>query len=375
MLDFLSNLVSSGADSFIAILDLVIVFYLIYVTLLLIRGTRTVPMALGLFLIVILYLLSRRLGLTTTYMLLDQFMEVAVIFALIIFQDDIRRALVRMGRFAWFSKAQESQVVEEVVRTAASLASKRIGAIFVFERDASLNEFIERGTILDATVSKELLYTVFIPRMENPLHDGAAIIKNYRLSEAGALLPLSVSSRLDKSHGTRHRAALGITEETDAVSIVVSEERGTISLCFGGLMSKNLDVSSLRKALHGLFSKEKIRERRKAAQERKTKAPPQRLNTGSERISQPPGADDTGRQSLERQTEDTGRHTPTERSDNTGKQMPAERKDNTGRQAIVTTEKQPEPVIAEENPDGTQKKPVEQAGTTEISETTDTKEQ
>jgi diadenylate cyclase len=255
------------------IIDITIVFYFVYLTLLLIRGTRTVPMALGLLVIVIIYQLSRQFGLATTYMLLDQFMAVAVIFALIIFQDDIRRALVRMGRFAWFSKAQESQVVEEVVKTASSLASKHIGAIIVFERDASLAEFIESGTNLDAAVTKELLYTIFIPRMENPLHDGAVIIKNYRVSQAGALLPLSANPRLDKTLGTRHRAALGITEDTDAVSVVVSEERGTISLCFGGLITKNLDVGSLRKALHGLFSKERSREREKAAEERKSKAP------------------------------------------------------------------------------------------------------
>lgn len=256
------------------ILDLIIVFYLIYVLLLLVRGTRTVPMALGLLLVVILYLGSRYIGLATTYMLLDQFMEVAVIFALIIFQDDIRRALVRMGRFAWFSKAQESQVLEDVIRTAATMASKRIGAIFVFEREASLDEFIDGGTKLDAAVTRELLYTIFIPRMENPLHDGAVLIKNYRISKAGAVLPLSANPRIDKSLGTRHRAALGITEETDAVAVVVSEERGTISLCFGGLMSKHLDAGSLRKALQGLFSKEKIKERHQAAQERKSVSPP-----------------------------------------------------------------------------------------------------
>lgn len=275
MSDVLSNIwegAGSGMGMFSAILDLVIVFYLVYITLLLIRGTRTVPMALGLLLIVVLYLVSSYFGLATTYMLLDQFMEVAVIFALIIFQDDIRRALVRMGRFAWFSKAQESQIVEEVIKAAASMASKRIGAIIVFERDASLSEFTEEGTKLDSTVTKELLYTIFIPRMENPLHDGATIIKNYRVSEAGVLLPLSSNTHLDKTLGTRHRAALGVTEQTDAVSIVVSEERGTISLCFGGRMSKNLDAASLRKALHGLFSKEKIKERKKAAEERKTKA-------------------------------------------------------------------------------------------------------
>lgn len=280
MSDFFSNLWESGGGGFLigTALDLVIVFFLVYTTLLLIRGTRTVPMALGLLVIVIIYLVSNYFGLATTYMLLDQFMEVAVIFALIIFQDDIRRALIRMGRFAWFSKAQESQVVEEVVKTATTLASKQIGAIIVFERDASLSEFIESGTVLDAAVTKELLYTIFIPRMENPLHDGAVILQNYRISEAGALLPLSVNPRLDKTLGTRHRAALGITEETDAVSVVVSEERGTISLCFGGLMSKNLDVASLRKALYGLFSKEKIRERRKAAEERKSKAPAKRAS-------------------------------------------------------------------------------------------------
>ncbi len=272
MLDFFSNL-WSGGNFLVALIDLVIVFYFIYIILLLIRGTRTVPMALGIGLISVFYLISRQLGLATTYFLLDQFMEVAIIFLLIIFQDDIRRALVRMGRFAWFTKAQESQVVEEVIRTAQTLASKRLGAIIVFEREANLSEFIEHGTNLDAAVSKELLYTIFIPRMENPLHDGAVILKNYRVSEAGAILPMTTSTKIDKTMGTRHRAALGITEETDAVAVVVSEERGTISLCFGGLITKNLDVASLRKALHGLFSKEKIKERRKAAEERKTKAP------------------------------------------------------------------------------------------------------
>lgn len=287
MPEFLSNALENSGS--LALLDLIIVFYLVYVLLLLVRGTRTVPMALGLLLLVILYLVSRYLSLATTYMLLDQLMDVAVIFALIIFQDDIRRALARMGRFAWFSKAQESQVFDEVVRTVSTLASKRIGALIVFERDASLNEFIDGGTVLDATVSRELIYTIFIPRMENPLHDGATIIKNYRLSQAGAVLPLSSNPQFDKSLGTRHRAALGITEETDAVSIVVSEERGTISLCFGGLISKNLEVKALRKALSGLFSKEKIRERRKAARERLSNPPFKRATqTDIPRSSVPP---------------------------------------------------------------------------------------
>ncbi len=295
MHDMLTNIWDSGGW-FSTILDFIIVYYLIYVPLLLIRGTRTVSMAIGLLLVVVLYLVSQSLRLTTTYMILDKFMEIAVIFALIIFQDDIRRALARMGRFAWFLKAKESQVVEEVVRAASSLAGRQLGAIIVFERDASLNEFIEKGTELDATVTKELLYTIFIPKLENPLHDGAVIIKNLRIREAGALLPLSGNPKLGKAYGTRHRAALGITEETDAVSIVVSEERGTMSLCFDGRMSKNLDADSLRKALYGLFSEEKNRERRKAAEERKTRSttppPPIEVNSNEEVTDEDPEPSD-----------------------------------------------------------------------------------
>ena len=224
--------------------------------------------------LIILYLISQQMGLATTYMLLDQFMSVVVIFILIIFQDDIRRALVRVGKFAWFSKAQETAVVEEVIRAASALAAKRIGALIVFERDASLNEFIlQAGTKLEASVTKELLYAIFIPALENPLHDGAAIIKNYQIRQAGVFVPLSANPRIDKTLGTRHRAALGITEQTDAVSVVVSEERGAVSVCFEGHMSKDLDPAQLRKTLLGLFSQEKARARREAAKERETKAP------------------------------------------------------------------------------------------------------
>lgn len=288
------NLWSGGGGPFWVVLDLIIVFYLVYLTLLLIRGTRTVPMALGLLVIIIVYIGSRTFGLSTTYMLLDQFMEVAVIFALIIFQDDIRRALVRMGRFASFVKAQESQLLEEVTKAAQSLAAKRIGAIFVFEREASLEEFIDGGTFLDAAISRELLYTIFIPRLENPLHDGAVVMRNFRLSKAGCLLPLSTNQRVDKMFGTRHRAALGITEQTDAVAVVVSEERGTIALCFDGRISKNLDAAALRKALAGLFSKEKARERRKAAEERKNRGMQRatdRPRDGSRTSASPPPLD------------------------------------------------------------------------------------
>jgi len=268
------SLLEDSGNWFSAAVDLLIVYGLVYVTLLLVRGTRTVSMAIGLAVLVGLYLLSRATGLTTTFLLLDQLMSVVAIFVLIIFQDDIRRALVRVGKFAWFSKARETQIVEEVIRAAATLAGKRIGALIVFERHASLDDFkFESGTRLDANVTHELLHAIFVPSHENPLHDGAAIITNYQIREAGAFLPLSSNPRIDKALGTRHRAALGITEETDAVSVVVSEERGTISLCFEGRITRNLDQVALRKALLGLFSTAKSRKRREAAKEREIRRP------------------------------------------------------------------------------------------------------
>ncbi len=287
MPEFITNLMNDSGGWASVVIDFVIVFYLIYISLLLVRGTRTVPMALGLLLLIVLYLVSKAIGLVTTYMLLDQFMSVVVIFTLIIFQDDIRRALVRVGKLAWLSKAKETAVLEEVIRAASSMAAKNIGALIVFEREASLNEFIiEQGTNIEAAVTKELLYSIFIPKMENPLHDGAAIIKNYQIREAGAFLPLSSNPKIEKTLGTRHRAAIGITEETDAVAVVVSEERGTISLCYGGKLNKDLDVSMLRKALMGLFLAEKKplgRTGKKAGQKKHRASDRSKTGDGSER--------------------------------------------------------------------------------------------
>lgn len=274
MNELVGTLLGDTDNWFSALVDLAIVYGLVYVTLLLIRGTRTVSMAIGLAVLVGLYLISRATGLATTFLVLDQVMSVVAIFVLIIFQDDIRRALVRVGKFAWFSKARETLVVEEVIRAAATLAARRIGALIVFERHASIDDFkVEGGTRLDANVTRELLHAIFVPADENPLHDGAAIITNYQIREAGVFLPLSANPGLDKALGTRHRAALGITEETDAVSVVVSEERGTISLCFEGRITRNLDQAALRKALLGLFSSAKTRQRREAARERETRRP------------------------------------------------------------------------------------------------------
>jgi len=179
-----------------------------------------------------------------------------VLIVVILFQNDIRRGLARMGGSNLFRSqrtAKETAVIEEVIKACSSLAQKRIGAIVVFERSASLDEFIELGTELDSAVTKELLYTIFIPSFENPMHDGAVIIRDGRCWQAGAFLPLAGSAGRDRTLGARHRAAIGISEESDAVVVVVSEERGAVSLCFNGNIVRNLDASSLRDALYGLF--------------------------------------------------------------------------------------------------------------------------
>lgn len=238
--------------------DILVVAYLFYRVLLLIRGTRAMQMGIGLVAVFLVYTLSRRLGLITLFSILDTLLAYVVLIIVVLFQNDIRRALMRVGNQRFFRRGQsarESQVIEEVVKATQALAQKRIGALIVFEREAAIDEFVEHGTKLDAAVSKELLYSIFVPSYENPMHDGAVLIREGRVWEAGVFLPLTESQKLDRSLGTRHRAAIGISEETDAVVVVVSEERGSASLCFGGNIVRDLDTNMLRQALVGLFDK------------------------------------------------------------------------------------------------------------------------
>jgi uncharacterized protein (TIGR00159 family) len=241
------------------IADVVLVAFVLYYVLLLIKGTRAMQMGAGLALVFVVYQMAKRFGLVTLYAMLDTLLTSLVLIIVVVFQHDIRRALMRFGRRPLLTQARtalETQVIEEVVRAAMSLAQKRVGALIVFERDALLDEFIEPGTTLDAAVSKEILYSIFIPSFENPMHDGAVIIRDGRVQQAGAFLPLTASTKLDKSLGTRHRAAIGLSEDTDAAVVVVSEERGGISLCFNGNIVRNLDAASLRTALLGLLTKQ-----------------------------------------------------------------------------------------------------------------------
>jgi len=241
------------------LVDIGLVAVAFYYLLLFIRGTRAVQMGIGVALVFATYQMSRWFGLVTLYTMLDTLLTSLVLIIVVVFQQDIRRALMRFGRRPLFTPARaalETQVIEEVVKAATALAQKRVGALIVFEREAVLEEFVEHGTVLDAAVSKELLYSIFIPSYENPMHDGAVLIRDGRVHQAGAFLPLSASTKLDKTLGTRHRAAIGLSEDTDAAVVVVSEERGSVSLCFHGNIVRNLDTSSLRTALLGLLTKQ-----------------------------------------------------------------------------------------------------------------------
>ncbi|MBI5512644.1 MAG: TIGR00159 family protein [Deltaproteobacteria bacterium] len=238
------------------VVDVSIVAYAIYRLLLILRGTRALQVGQGLGFVVVVYLAAQRLGLVTVYSLLDRLLASFLLLVVVIFQGDIRRTLMRVGNrsFLWrWRKVEESGAVEEAIQAAGLLAQRKLGAIIVFEREAALDDFASHGVVLDAACTRELLYAVFISAQQNPLHDGAVVIRNARIWKAGALLPLTNNPALERSLGTRHRAAIGVSEETDAVVIIVSEERGEVSMCFNGNIVRGLDTQSLRQALYGLF--------------------------------------------------------------------------------------------------------------------------
>jgi uncharacterized protein (TIGR00159 family) len=236
-------------------LDVLVVAVGIYWLLLLIRGTRAIQILVGLGTLIALRVAADFLELLTLAWLLDNFLASAVLIIIVLFQADIRRALARVGRgfFPRLSERQESQIVEEVVRTCQTLSGRRSGALIVLERRTGLDDQIEAGVALDANVTKELLTSIFAST--SPLHDGAVVIQNGRVSFAGSILPLTLRTDLPEGVGTRHRAAVGITEETDAVVIVVSEETGAISVVMGGQMNRGLDAPRLRVALRDALAR------------------------------------------------------------------------------------------------------------------------
>ncbi len=244
-----------------AILDIAIVAFIIYQALILMRGTRAVQMALGLTLVIAFFYVSRWSQLATLSWLLTNILSYLFIAIIVIFQSEIRRALAHFGKtpfFSGFSSINRTEFYEEIVLASTTLAGRRTGALIVIERDIGLKNYIESGIALDSLVSYDLLVTVFDPSA--PLHDGAAIIRNNRIAAAACFLPLTVNPILSKELGTRHRAAIGVTEETDAVAIVVSEETGSISLASGGKIERYLDADGLRLKLREAFEKKTTEE-------------------------------------------------------------------------------------------------------------------
>lgn len=245
---------STNFDPFRDTIDIVLVALGIYWLMLLMRGTRAVQILVGLIVLVIANVAADLFNLLTMRVILEKLTEPAVIIIFILFQHDIRRALARVGRgfFRSFADQQESQMLEEVIRAAQGLAERRLGALIVLERETGLEDQIEAGTALDSNVSKELLISLFVPY--SPLHDGAVVIQRGRISHAGCILPLTLRTDLPEGVGTRHRAAVGITEETDAVVIVVSEETASISVVMGGELVSGLDAARLRVVLRDAMS-------------------------------------------------------------------------------------------------------------------------
>ncbi len=277
MLEGLLHLIAKRPWTQVAVdvLDLAIVTYVIYRVLLVLRGTRAMQMGTGLGVIFAVYVLARWAGLVTLYNLLSTLLSSIILIVVVVFQNDIRRGLMRVGTrpILGGARQQESKVVEEVVAAATELARHRMGALICFEQDANLDEFVaSAGTPIDASVQRDLLVSLFVPEGVNRLHDGAVVIRNLRVALAGVFFPMPNMHLSDKSFGSRHRAALGITEETDAVVVVVSEERGTISVCFNGNIIPNLDGVSLRQALLGLFGESA---RKKFVKNAKTPVPHQ----------------------------------------------------------------------------------------------------
>jgi diadenylate cyclase len=236
------------------LVDILVVSVLVYEVLKLIRGTRAVQMALGGGMLVALFYGSRWANLEATNWLIRNLAAYLVFAVIVLFQSDIRRALAHLGRapfFRYFAKPESAEEsIEELVVAANMLSSQRIGAIIAIERQIGLRNYIEGGIPLDALLTYDLVLSIFQP--SSPLHDGAIIVQDDRVAAAACFLPLTVNPKLAKELGSRHRAAIGLTEENDSVAIVVSEENGSISVVSDGQIERGLSIDALRARLRSL---------------------------------------------------------------------------------------------------------------------------
>src|SRR4051812_18433840 len=234
------------------VVEIAVVTVLFYRLLLLIHRTRAMQMLLGILFLAVVYLIAERLDLILIRTLLAYLFQYGAIAALVVFQPELRSALARLGQsrmFRFFSSMAENAVVDEILEAVEQLTRSKIGAIIAIENDVGLDEYAATGSKVDARVSSEMLTTIFTPY--SPLHDGAVILQGDRIKAAGAILPLTQYSIADKTLGTRHRAALGLSEETDAVVIVVSEETARVSVARRGRLERDVDLERLRELLSG----------------------------------------------------------------------------------------------------------------------------
>lgn len=235
-------------------IDILIVTFLLYRVFSLMRGTRAAHMFFGLMVLFLLSVIAQWMNLLAVNWIISSLRTVWVIAFVIIFQPELRRALSMLGQnrlLSRFVRMRESGAIPEVCKAVHEMAQKKVGALIVLEKDMGLKNYLETGTTVDARVTAELVETIFT--RPGPLHDGAVIIQNDRLVAAGCILPLSQDERLAPALGTRHRAALGLSEETDAVVVVVSEETGGIAYAEGGKLYRKVDLSTLRNELYTSF--------------------------------------------------------------------------------------------------------------------------
>lgn len=236
------------------LIDLLLVWLVVYRVLVLIKKTGTIQMLSGLGVLAIFYILSIWFEFYTFNWILEKFFSNLFLIVVILFQGEIRRALAQIGANPFFSdvsSVQETQVIEEMVKSAFSMAQLGYGALIVVERDIMIDYHIEFGTDVDSKVSSELLLSIFHPT--SPLHDGAVLIRGGKIHSAGNFLPLSKNPVLDKNLGTRHRAAIGLTEETDAMVVIVSEENRSVGIVQGGVLTPMMDTGDLRQRLYELY--------------------------------------------------------------------------------------------------------------------------
>ena len=234
------------------VVDILAVAFVIYQLLSIIRGTRSVQMLLGIVVLTIIYFMASILDLTVLMWMMKTFLSSILLIIIIVFQQDIRRALTQVGKSP-FQKTSgvEEKELDEVIRAVFYLSKRRIGALIIIERETGLRDFVESGFELDAHLSKELLISIFMP--VSPLHDGGVIVTKGKIQTAGCILPLTQNPYINKRFGTRHRAAIGLSEETDAVVLVVSEETQEVSLVQHGALSAVGDEPALRSSLRAIF--------------------------------------------------------------------------------------------------------------------------